>query len=849
MKIDNYNPLLEVPKPLHESAIERYQQLNSTTTHSVTKEEAVSALTESERSKKRNHFLGLSKEGKPTSEKNSNLLEYLQQYSDTPEWGEYLFGKRFLLNNENAKKNTKRKFVSINSRFKYFDTENDTHQALYWECVKFCLYQATFIESNVVMDEVYRRAYNMMVLFSPELSEKNPVENIKKTIACFKSFATKHMYGALKPVHDILMHGLPVYSSDRPGFNLKKWKESFFTLGMIGLKHFTGAQALENEFNQEWPGTVDKFKEVLKKIRYPGFENYPALADVFERYNINREIWMRTVKLIQSKKLHLSSDGELASKTSDNIPDVMISVPSRSENSYYYFLKLPSKNLRSLILGEITNCCQSIAGDSERCVIDGVNESNNGFFVLIKTKHPLIEPIDWRNFEKNGHQIVGQSYVWKGKRGDLVLDSLEILQGARDQFDLPELFRCLMSEANRLDESIVRILLGMGGGSEGVMSVQKLTMTKNRYPDSMLTGKQYSDSVDQSEVGVLTELEELRDELRKKTPFKNQGHIISLSQTRILNPDYDDFLKKLDQGDEKYYRFCLSLFITKANQWVTFSEVRELGIDKTSILISKAAIECYENGWVTFADLKGLKPDEIDFFTNRDARDCYKNGWITFSDLKVLDLDKRMLLMSYKIHDFYKKHWVSLGDLKDLDMKKIELLTGCAVNVSYENVQPTKKIVFTNYSKMVEKCYENGWATFADLKDLEAEKIAVLISDDRIECYKNSWVTFADLKDLDIARIKALTNDGAQECYKNGWATFADLKTLIHSYSAEDIPRLEDKLKVFVAERKNATQPSGNFQEAVVATAPALITTKTQISSGDASHATNLSLTKPSVKN
>lgn len=128
---------------------------------------------------------------------------------------------------------------------------------------------------------------------------------------------------------------------------------------------------------------------------------------------------IRTLDLMNMSTLNVSDDRKtLRLKEEDNIPDITVEI---SKNKYY-LIKLPSDNLRNLILGQITKNCQSIDNYAENCAIDGVNLPNNGFYAFIKVKDKNfdVSNIDGDNFEKSGNKIVGQSYAYIGTDGALV---------------------------------------------------------------------------------------------------------------------------------------------------------------------------------------------------------------------------------------------------------------------------------------------------------------------------------------------------------------------------------------------------------------------------------------------
>ena len=80
---------------------------------------------------------------------------------------------------------------------------------------------------------------------------------------------------------------------------------------------------------------------------------------------------------------------------------------------------------RALILGDITDCCQSIGGASQECVKDAVSRKDNDLYVLMKQRkkgNPALisnGAINDRDFK-----IISQSYIWRSMTDTICQDSL-----------------------------------------------------------------------------------------------------------------------------------------------------------------------------------------------------------------------------------------------------------------------------------------------------------------------------------------------------------------------------------------------------------------------------------------
>ena len=91
----------------------------------------------------------------------------------------------------------------------------------------------------------------------------------------------------------------------------------------------------------------------------------------------------------------------------DVLPDLFIDGDTVGEPGYY-FVKLSKKDPRGLILGELTNCCQSVGNHAEECAIHGASSPDAGFYAIMKKAEN--GKIDIMH-----DKIIAQSYAWLRK--------------------------------------------------------------------------------------------------------------------------------------------------------------------------------------------------------------------------------------------------------------------------------------------------------------------------------------------------------------------------------------------------------------------------------------------------
>jgi ankyrin repeat protein len=85
-------------------------------------------------------------------------------------------------------------------------------------------------------------------------------------------------------------------------------------------------------------------------------------------------------------------------------------------------------------LGKITGCCQFLGGQGHDCVVHGIESSDDGFYVVCRG--------DSDNPQLND-AIVAQAWVWRGRNGILVFDSVEAIRSLpeKEEKKIIDIFR------------------------------------------------------------------------------------------------------------------------------------------------------------------------------------------------------------------------------------------------------------------------------------------------------------------------------------------------------------------------------------------------------------------------
>jgi hypothetical protein len=197
-----------------------------------------------------------------------------------------------------------------------------------------------------------------------------------------------------RPYHEALLTHLTLPHAsdiqDRAG-----WIGLIQKYGVKAFPAFAAAKKIEAKNFNKAPKDIDQAKSLLAMCSYTRFNEDTDFAVICNKYQITESTFDRCLDYMKSG---------WPKKTGDNIPSVTI----QQEN--FTWSKLPVDDKRALIIGQITDCCQSIGGDSEQCVKDYVSLPNNGLYIL-----------------KDKNKIIGQAYVWLSKAGNLCMDSVECL--------------------------------------------------------------------------------------------------------------------------------------------------------------------------------------------------------------------------------------------------------------------------------------------------------------------------------------------------------------------------------------------------------------------------------------
>jgi hypothetical protein len=173
------------------------------------------------------------------------------------------------------------------------------------------------------------------------------------------------------------------------------------------------------------------------------------------------------------KKLFAENDMK---KTQARLPAIKIDGAEFGKPEYHFY-ELPDGDMRGLLLGEFTNCCQHLANQGADCAKHGFLSEEGGFYVIA---------------HKKTDQIIGQSWAWRGVKDELVFDSLESLSGhfnAKNWEKITSKFAEQIKQDNTAQISALNI--GKGGATPSLSFKKAATLARpidyKSYRDSKNT--------------------------------------------------------------------------------------------------------------------------------------------------------------------------------------------------------------------------------------------------------------------------------------------------------------------------------------------------------------------------
>jgi ankyrin repeat protein len=216
-------------------------------------------------------------------------------------------------------------------------------------------------------------------------------------------------YGAAgkQPLHDIIYF---IKAPQLKGPDIKAWGDAVLKCGpgMAKLFAFTNnhnlVQPEKSSDDKTW--SYQNTRRKVAQVAYARATEHAELAALCFENTMEEEDFNYALELVLTQKPVLAHKKDIVK----NLPDIIIEGKDfNMEGASFH--PLPANDVRGLFLGELTDCCQSIGGQGAACAEHGFMSENGGFYVV----------------EKDNKEIIGQTWAWRGKEGELVFDSLETL--------------------------------------------------------------------------------------------------------------------------------------------------------------------------------------------------------------------------------------------------------------------------------------------------------------------------------------------------------------------------------------------------------------------------------------
>ena len=242
---------------------------------------------------------------------------------------------------------------------------------------------------------VERYAYNAACLFK---SEDRLLRYLKRW----------GKYGS-QPLHDVIQN---IKIPQQGDLDLQSWGDAVMAHGpkMARLVQFADrlTQPMSGAAGKGWSYANTK-AEVAKYV-YKNGPKAPDLAQHCFNFSWAEEYFNKGLKLIEEYREKYAANDN---KKGGAIPEIAIEGKVFDKEGYR-FRRLADGDVKGLLLGEFTDCCQHLGNQGSSCATHGFLSEHGGFYVV--------------EAEKTG-EIVAQSWAWRGDKGELVFDSLESLSG------------------------------------------------------------------------------------------------------------------------------------------------------------------------------------------------------------------------------------------------------------------------------------------------------------------------------------------------------------------------------------------------------------------------------------
>ncbi|MDF1684938.1 MAG: hypothetical protein P1U36_09845 [Legionellaceae bacterium] len=392
-------------------------------------------------------------------------------------------------------------FQALEARYGYFqntpENQGEALHALFKKLAISCRIMIVLFEQNNTPNDTmaYDYAYKIMALFVDPTQEINITQLFNSIAPKVYKLLTQRDTKTDKAFHDTFIVKLQRLPDARLLSDMPGWRALIAREGQKAFLFFKMAKRIEDkiaEETQQAPRAPKDLKEAKVMEALCAYGRAPedlAFAELCRANKVSESCFNACLD-------YMAESPGWPKKLTDNIPNHQIQGREAAEG--FAWVKLPEGDKRALILGDITDCCQSIEGDSEQCVKDAVSLGDNGLYVLLKQRKtgdraPLVNgALNTQDFE-----LVGQAYLWRSITGNLCLDSIECLRDSISNIALQSILQDFATQVINENPDIHFVTLGQGGNTPRDL------FDRAPIPEVMRQGVAYGDASSQYNIEAL----------------------------------------------------------------------------------------------------------------------------------------------------------------------------------------------------------------------------------------------------------------------------------------------------------------------------------------------------------
>lgn len=189
------------------------------------------------------------------------------------------------------------------------------------------------------------------------------------------------------------------------------------------------------EARKLFPSSLSELRREVKKLGYPVVDpEWEALRDACINAGLPGSAYADYEKFWKRKP----------EKQAEFLPEAKVLGTELGLENGWVFKKLAHNDYLGPLLGLVSGCCQHLLGPGSASAIAGVKSPYSGFYVVTHNK-----------------KVILQSWAWRTKEGDLVMDSVESM--FRQPEELKVAFELFAKGLQRIAESplgIARVFVG-----------------------------------------------------------------------------------------------------------------------------------------------------------------------------------------------------------------------------------------------------------------------------------------------------------------------------------------------------------------------------------------------------